>query len=188
MKSPHCPICCTEFVKRVRRQGINEKLLGVCYFYPFRCQLCGHRFRLLQWGVTYVRVDHDGRAFERLPVNLSVVLASEGADHQGRVTEVSMAGCSIQADSRLTVGKMVRLSLQLTDDTPPLEVAVAVVRNVQSDRVGLEFLRLHLAESKRLEKFMRLLLIARAHAKSPNLRFRNRDYTSHPQPSLPPVR
>lgn len=188
MKSPHCPKCATEFVKRMRREGVHEKLLGVCYVYPFRCQLCGHRFRLLQWGVTYVRVDHDARAFERLPVNLFVGLAGDGVDGQGRVTDISMAGCSIHTDLPLAVGEIVHLSLKLSGDAPPLEVAAALVRTVQSGRKGLEYLTLQLADRKRLESFIRQLLIARTNAKGANRRFANRDAVSHRQLAPSPLR
>ena len=188
MKSPRCPSCATEFVKRARREGVHEKLLGVCYVYPFRCQLCGHRFRLLQWGVTYIRVDHDARAFERLPVNLFVAFASDGVDGQGHVIDVSMAGCSIQTDTPLRVGEIVRLSLKLSDDAPPLEIAAALVRNVQSDRKGIEFLTMQFVERKRLESFIEQLLIVRANAKGGNRRFANHDSVSHLRLVLSPRR
>ena len=39
--------------------GALETLLGIIYVYPFKCQLCGFRFRMPQWGVRYVRVPED---------------------------------------------------------------------------------------------------------------------------------
>jgi len=32
-----------------------EYLLSIAYIYPFRCQVCFHRFRTFQWGVRYVK-------------------------------------------------------------------------------------------------------------------------------------
>ena len=55
-----CPRCSSEYVKRVSRVG-PERLMSLFYIYPFRCQPCGHRFRLLQWGVTYTRIEEDQR-------------------------------------------------------------------------------------------------------------------------------
>src|SRR6266478_9749023 len=39
----------------------SERLISLFYIYPFRCQPCGHRFRLLQWGVTYTKIEEDQR-------------------------------------------------------------------------------------------------------------------------------
>jgi hypothetical protein len=41
--------------------GGSERLISLFYIYPFRCQPYGHRFRLLQWGVTYTRIEKDRR-------------------------------------------------------------------------------------------------------------------------------
>ena len=60
MPQPICPRCSSDCVKRVSRVG-TERLLSFFYIYPFRCQPCGHRFKLLQWGVTYTRIDLDRR-------------------------------------------------------------------------------------------------------------------------------
>jgi hypothetical protein len=61
MQSPVCPKCSSGYVKRVSRIG-PERLISLFYIYPFRCQPCGHRFRLFQWGVTYTRTELDRRA------------------------------------------------------------------------------------------------------------------------------
>ena len=55
-----CPKCSSEYVKRVSRVG-PERLMGLFYYYPFRCQPCGHRFRHFQWGVTYTKIQLDRR-------------------------------------------------------------------------------------------------------------------------------
>ena len=58
MLKPVCPKCSSDYVKRVSRDGF-EHLMSVFYIYPFRCQPCGHRSRILQWGVTYTRIKLD---------------------------------------------------------------------------------------------------------------------------------
>jgi hypothetical protein len=40
-----CPECHGERVYRSRRRGISEWYLRLVYIYPFRCDICGHRFR-----------------------------------------------------------------------------------------------------------------------------------------------
>jgi hypothetical protein len=59
-----CPNCSSEYVTRASRAGL-ERLMSHFYIYPFRCQLCGHRFRLFQWGVTYRRIALDSRAAQQ---------------------------------------------------------------------------------------------------------------------------
>jgi DNA-binding cell septation regulator SpoVG len=59
-----CPKCSSEYVKRASRVGL-ERLMSLFYIYPFRCQPCGHRFRLFQWGVTYTRIELDSRAAQK---------------------------------------------------------------------------------------------------------------------------
>jgi hypothetical protein len=56
MPQPVCPKCSSDYVERVSRIG-SERLISLFYIYPFRCQSCGHRFRLLQWGVTYTKIE-----------------------------------------------------------------------------------------------------------------------------------
>jgi len=41
---PHCPRCGQDIVQRVRRRGLLDHLLSIVYIYPFRCQVCFHRF------------------------------------------------------------------------------------------------------------------------------------------------
>jgi hypothetical protein len=65
-----CPKCSSEYVKRASRVGL-EHLMSHFYIYPFTCQLCWHRFRLFQWGVTYRRIDLDSRvAQQRRPMRV----------------------------------------------------------------------------------------------------------------------
>ena len=52
-----CPACGGTLVRRSHRNGLAEAMFSVVYVYPFRCQLCTHRFLALQWGVRYQRRD-----------------------------------------------------------------------------------------------------------------------------------
>jgi hypothetical protein len=40
-----CPECHGDRVFRSRRRGILEWYLRCVYIYPFRCAICGHRFK-----------------------------------------------------------------------------------------------------------------------------------------------
>jgi chromosome segregation ATPase len=63
MPQPVCPKCSSDYVERVSRIG-SERLISLFYIYPFKCQPCGHRFRLLQWGVTYRKIERPMRSTE----------------------------------------------------------------------------------------------------------------------------
>jgi hypothetical protein len=54
MRMPPCPQCAEEWTKRTHRR-LWERLLSLAAIYPFQCQCCGHRFRVRQPGVRYVR-------------------------------------------------------------------------------------------------------------------------------------
>jgi hypothetical protein len=55
MKPRACPQCHSAHVERTRRRGLRERLYSLLAIYPFRCQRCGHRFRVWQRGVRYRR-------------------------------------------------------------------------------------------------------------------------------------
>jgi hydrogenase maturation factor HypF (carbamoyltransferase family) len=54
---PTCRRCHSEYVKRVSRANLVEHFLSRYYIYPFRCQVCGHRFKVWQRGVAYTRIE-----------------------------------------------------------------------------------------------------------------------------------
>ena len=56
-----CPACGGALARRAHRNGLAEKMFSVLYVYPFRCQLCWHRFLALQWGTRYHRIAQDSR-------------------------------------------------------------------------------------------------------------------------------
>jgi PilZ domain len=160
MTYPRCPQCSTKYVKRVHRESLKERLLSVFYIYPFRCQLCGHRFNFHQPGIKYVRVEEDRRIYERFPINFPVTFTSSEVDGEGSVADISMAGCTIESGAKLERGLVLRMSLPILDVMPPIEAHAAIVRNVQQSRRGVEFLQLQKTEKDRLREFIVSLLVA----------------------------
>jgi len=162
MSSSHqpasCPECSTEYVRRVRRESFIQRLLSLFYIYPFRCQLCGYRFSLLQWKVKYVRVDEDRRTFQRMPVNFPSTFTSNNIESKGSVADISMAGCAFQTTATLEIGAILHISLQIVAGKPPIAVKAAVVRDVRQNRAGVEFLQIEKTERDRLRAFISLLL------------------------------
>ncbi len=177
MKEPTCPQCATEYVIRVRRLGIEEHLLSLGHIYPFRCQLCGFRFRFLQRGVKYQRVEEDRRIYDRITTDFSVAFTGDNIEGRGSVGDVSMSGCTIQTESHLSTGKLVRLSLHISDDLPPVLIDT-VVRNARLNRVGVEFLKFQKDDRRRLEQFIRNLLPEAANSAGDALASDTAGYTS----------
>ena len=161
MTNPVCPECRSEYIRRVRREGIGERLLGVFYVYPFSCQLCGERFSFFLRGVRYVRIDEEQRLYQRFPVNFPIAFANDEVTGKGRVGDISMAGCTIQTDAQMAQGAIFHLSLGTQDAVSTIKIDAAMVRNVQLDRVGLMFLKSQKTERERLQNLVRGLLFAR---------------------------
>jgi len=158
--SPHCPICSSEFIQRVRRTTVYERLASVFYIYPFNCQLCGHGFSLFQPGVRYVRVAEDQRAHQRIRVDLPIVLTHGDINYHGSAFEISMRGCTVKIQDPLPIGSIVGVGLTIPNEKNTLTVEAAIVRNSTHDRLGLEFLRFQGVERQRLRQFVQILLSA----------------------------
>ena len=154
-----CPNRAREFVRRVSRAGFSEILLSYFYVYPFKCQLCGYRFRYFQWGVRYVRVEEDRREYDRMEMNFPVSFYGQDVSGEGNLLNVSMGGCSFSTGAKIESGAILNLSLQISKDVPPVIVDAAMVRNVGSSSVGVEFLLWQQSERERLQLFVRGLLI-----------------------------
>jgi len=156
-----CPKCSREFVKRVSRQGFKERLLSLFYIYPFRCQLCGHRFRFLQWGIRYQRIQEDRREYERLPINSPVSIRGENLYSEGKAVDISLGGCTATLDTQLTAGDLCSVALYLSNELLPIRVDAAVIRTVRPNNLGIEFLRFLDNDRERLQLFIRRLVAGR---------------------------
>jgi hypothetical protein len=162
MADPRCPNCSKEYVARVARVGFAEQLLSLFYIYPFKCQLCGHRFSALQWGVRYLRMEEDRREYERLPTSFSLTFSAQDFGGGGMACDVSMSGCTFRVETlQPKAGNVLSMQLRISKDLEPVAVE-AVVRNIRQDLVGVEFLRFQEADKERLQLFVRDLLARRS--------------------------
>ncbi|GLH73098.1 hypothetical protein GETHLI_16000 [Geothrix limicola] len=150
-----CPACHSDYVRRSRRTGLLDRLFSSFAVYPFRCQLCRHRFHRLQKGVTYTRIDEDRREYERLPIDLAVTLSLGTRQGQGTLTDLSMAGCSLGTEIRFEPGDILRLQVQLPDQAEVVDVQEAVLRGLHANQAKLEFLRFKTGDEARLQQFIR---------------------------------
>lgn len=154
-----CPRCGKDFVRRTPRQGVLEQFLSLAYVYPFRCQLCTHRFRAMEWGKRYQKHASDKRQYERIPVRIPASFS--GGEQEGRavVTDLSMGGCGMETDATFTEGGLLELRLHTSDQAPPITVE-AVVRSVRAKFAGLQFLRFQPEDKDRLSQLIRELMIS----------------------------
>ena len=162
MTQPQCPNCSRQFVRRVAIVGAWDTLLGLCYIYPFRCQICGFRFRMPQWGVRYVKVPEDQREYERMPARFALTFDSQNIKGQGMATNLSMGGCNFDTTTALATGMVLRMQLQIAADVAPVVIDAAAVRYARDRSVGVEFLQWQEKERERLQLYVRGLLINRS--------------------------
>jgi hypothetical protein len=141
--------------------GVGEKLLNLFYVYPFKCQLCGFRFRCLQRGLRSIRVAEDRRVYDRLAIHLPVTFSGNGGSAEGTMIEISMAGCSFSTSAFMTIGMNLKMGLKVSSDAAPILVGAAVVRHARPQAIGVEFLQWPPGERQRLQQIIRGLLIDR---------------------------
>ena len=127
-----------------------ERLLSAVSVYPFRCQLCGWRFRALQWRKRSSVQPPERREYERVAVRAPLIVVSDRGRAQGEVMELSMEGCTATTLAPLAVGATVRVELHLVPGEQPVAVEAAVVRSVRGETAGLHFVRLRDEEKTRL--------------------------------------
>lgn len=160
MKQILCPKCGKDFVRRTRREEVHEYLLSVVYVYPFRCQLCAHRFLRLELGKRYNESTVDKRQYERVAATFPVTFVGDKASGAGTITRLSLGGCALESQLKLMEGMMFNLRLQPPDVNPAINVETAIVRSVRPPIIGLEFLRTNPTEQFRLIQFVAGLLTA----------------------------
>jgi len=154
-----CPNCSREFVRQVARGGVKERLLEWFSFYPFKCQVCGLRFH--QWGVCFIRIEEDGREYDRLSMSLPMGFRGDQIQGEGLVLNISMGGCSFCTTSELSEGAIIRLEVRISSDAAPVVVDAAVVRHIYNQITGVEFIQWQQNERERLQLFICGLLIGR---------------------------
>jgi PilZ domain-containing protein len=156
-----CPRCGKDFVRLVRREGLAEIVASAVCLYPFACQLCAHRFRAFQWGVSSTAQSSDQRRYERVQVSFPLLFSTNAGFTNGAALDVSLCGCAFKTEPAPAPGTIVQLKLQAPGLERPLVVDAAVVRSVRSVYVGSEFLRLRPEEQYRLTQFVASMLTAR---------------------------
>ena len=148
----HCPRCKKNLVQQSPRQGMIEALLGLFCVYPFRCQLCTHRFHAFQWWWDRFVSYYGRREYVRIPVRFQLTFSGKQVSGEGTVVNLSRRGCTIEALTPIPHGDLLRLRIHKPDGQPLFEIEAAAVRRIVDKSVGVEFVRIQEREMERLER------------------------------------
>lgn len=153
--NPPCPKCKGTFVRRILpRKGI-EQILWRLFVYPFRCQLCLHRYIALQLFRRYKIELGDMREYERLHVQLPASFSGDQCEGSGTTKDVSMKGCWIDSEQRVRKGTLLRVALTGPDGRTRVEAKMAAVRWSLGRGFGVEFITMEPEHREGLESIVR---------------------------------
>ena len=156
MKSnPICPRCSQPNSHRSHRKSAWERLLGLAFIHPFRCQACTHRFFRLKPWTHYVLVVDDLREYARVAVNLQAAYAGPSDRGLGTITDLSVDGCGMSIKEVPLSDSSFELRIELPDGQPPLQVKAIVRNRPWPGRVGFNFEGMSPTDRVRLGRVVR---------------------------------
>jgi hypothetical protein len=94
------------------------------------------------------------RSLFRLPLSYPAMYCVTSTVGEGRISNLSAVGCSIETDVPLSQNQQVALRLLLPDRTESLPINAAEVRWVQGSRAGIEFVAIDREANLRLHAFV----------------------------------
>jgi len=102
---------------------------------------------------------HYSRTYHRFPLFYPVIFGGAPFVGEGRLTNLSLMGCSVMCDREVLCGSDVRVSVLLPNQTQALSIELGTIKWVQDHHFGVEFLRLPLETRQRLNRTLRIELI-----------------------------
>jgi len=99
-------------------------------------------------------IEQEKRRMRRVPVKQKVMIRFGGQDVEAETVDMSLNGVLVKAHRAFAPGSTVRLSMQLGKETRPMTGVGSVVRIIGSDQMGIQFDRLSVADSERLQGFL----------------------------------
>ncbi|MBM4124307.1 MAG: PilZ domain-containing protein [Nitrospira sp.] len=152
--SATCPQCGKDFIHRVGHCGVTEQCLALVCVAPFRCQICMHRFLLLQPGQWHVFSTRERRESDRFPVNYQALFTGDRIKGEGTIVNLGAQGGYLQSDACLAIGAPLRLSIQHAEGAPPLEIETAIVRWNLGAWHGFEFQQVAPEQERELRRLL----------------------------------
>ena len=115
------------------------------------------------------------RGLYRLPVIYPAMYCVTSTVGEGKVTNLSAMGCSIETDEPLAVNQHIALRLLLPDKSDSLPIDAAEIKWVVGTRAGVEFTQVEREANLRLHSFVwdrmieRIQLLQEQRASSPKV-------------------
>src|SRR5947208_1603604 len=119
MGLPHCPRCKKNLVQQSPRHGVLEAIVRVFGIYPFRCQLCTHRFLAFEWWLRRLSSYYGRREYVRIPVWFQLAFSGKQVSGEGTVVNLSRQGCTIETGTLIPSGEPLCLRIYEPDGPPP---------------------------------------------------------------------
>ena len=132
-----------------------EALWGFFGVFPFRCQLCTHRFFAFQWWWGRLVNYYGRREYVRIPVRFQLTFSGREVSGEGTVVNLSRRGCTMETDTPIPHGEILHLRIYERDGRPLFEIEVAAVRFIAERSAGIEFV---LVQEREMERLGRVLV------------------------------
>lgn len=97
---------------------------------------------------------HKIRKFRRVELRCSLGFSSEDFEGEGKVKNISTAGCRAESDINVAEGLEFLALLHLPDQSPPIRIDRAIVRWIDGNSFGLSFTLILPSERARLRGFL----------------------------------
>lgn len=94
------------------------------------------------------------RGLYRLPLTYPAMYCVTSTVGEGKITNLSAMGCSIETDEPLNQNQHVALRLLLPDQSESLPIDTAEVKWVQGTHAGIEFIQVERGANLRLHSFV----------------------------------
>ena len=159
MRTFSCPKCGTLKTKLAPRDGVADRLLGTLTIYPFRCQLCAHRFTTFLGRLkTNPRRNYD-RVLVEYPAQVRPIHdPSQRIVVEGTLSDLSLRGCRVRTSQRIPMGCQVMLEFHPAEYDDPIMIDGAIVRSRCAEGIGLRFSSFLRSEERRLSRILDLRL------------------------------
>lgn len=144
-------------------EGRVERALSRVKVFPFRCQLCTEHFHAFWMSSPHATQGFDRRQYKRLPTSLRAhLLADNAVRADNRVTDISMAGCTLETRTQLPRGTFLELTIKPASDEDEITIDTAMVCSARRESIGVRFLEFQAKEKQRLSQVVLSLLVGQS--------------------------
>ena len=153
MRPPRCPNCRRRIVRRAPREGAVDRVLRHFGVAPFRCQLCGRRFRALAPTPGDAARAGGRREYDRVDVTLPVSVSFHQQHATGLLVSLSLGGAAIATELHVPEGGLVQVQID-PPGAAPIPIDGALVRSVKTDVVRVQFVWARVEAKERLRELV----------------------------------